>query len=49
MRVRTTIEKEGWCLVISFPSSTIEMRWPIAGHGYKTIVVIFCDCLMRNN
>ncbi|KAJ0533987.1 hypothetical protein HanRHA438_Chr09g0396121 [Helianthus annuus] len=48
MRVRTTMEKEGWCLVMSFPSSTIEMRWPIPGEGYKTIIAIFYDCLERN-
>lgn len=40
IRVSTIMLNEGWCLTISFPSSTIDMRWPIPGDGYRTIVVI---------
>lgn len=28
---------EGWWVSISLASSTMEIRWPIAGVGYKTI------------
>ena len=28
---------EGWCVSISLPSSTMEIKWPMAGVGYRTI------------
>ena len=30
---------------ISLPSSTMDIRWPIAGVGYRTIASIAATCL----
>lgn len=35
--VRMMMEKDGWWLRMSLPSSTIEIRCPIPGDGYMTI------------
>ena len=39
---------EGWCVSISLPSSTMEIKWPTAGIGYRTIasmaVWVLCVC-----
>lgn len=34
------MEKDGWWLRMSLPSSTIEIRCPIPGDGYMTIASI---------
>jgi hypothetical protein len=46
---------EGWWVSISLASSTMEIRWPIAGVGYRTIasssppplllLLQFCVCV----
>ena len=42
---------EGWCVSISLPSSTMEIRWPMAGVGYRTIasmadrLIEYCVCV----
>jgi hypothetical protein len=37
-------ESEGWWLRMSLPGSTMEMRWPLPGDGYSTIVSICLGC-----
>ena len=37
LKMRIVIEKLGWCLSISLPSSTMEIRWPLPGEGYRTM------------
>jgi hypothetical protein len=39
-RMWMEIESDGWWLRMSLPSSTMEMRWPLPGDGYNTIVSI---------
>ena len=38
---------EGWSVSISLPSSTMEIKWPMAGVGYRTIafmaVWVLCE------
>lgn len=41
--VRMVMENEGWWLSMIFPSSTIDIRWPMPGAGYKTILPIVFD------
>jgi hypothetical protein len=44
---------EGWWVSISLASSTMEIRWPIAGVGYRTIAsssiaasaTVLCVCV----
>lgn len=38
--VRMVMDREGWWRTMNFPSSTMEMRWPIPGDGYSTTVFI---------
>lgn len=38
------VKELGWWRRMSLPSSTIEIRWPIPGDGYKTIVSITAHC-----
>ena len=35
--MRTWMESEGLDVRMSLPSSTMEMRWPMAGVGYRTM------------
>lgn len=35
MRILT--DKEGYWVSKSFPSSTMAIRWPMAGDGYRTM------------
>lgn len=38
--IRMVIEREGLWQRRSLPSSTIEIRWPMAGNGYNTTTSI---------
>ena len=46
---------EGWCVSISLPSSTMEIKWPMAGVGYRTIasmadrLIEYCVCVCPFN
>ena len=37
LKIRIVMLKEGLCLSMSLPSSTMEIRWPLPGKGYRTM------------
>ena len=37
---------KGWYVCISLPSSTMGIKWPMAGVGYRTIASIAVEILV---